>query len=156
NSCKPHDSMLRCAPTGRVETMANGVLRLAAGKNWTVAMASITLDRDRLRAKDLPACCLRCGEPATLNKDRNFSWCPPWVGVLILAGLLPYLIVSLILTKRARVAVPLCAAHANHWRWREWVIWGSFLFLGILFFAVLVLISGNQNQGLARDIGGFA
>ena len=47
---------------------------------------------------ELPMICMRCGEPATVTRSRNMSWCPPWVGVLLIAGLVPYVIVALILT----------------------------------------------------------
>ena len=62
---------------------------------------------------DLPPVCMACGAPATVRKRKLFSWQPQWVPVLILVGLLPYIIVSLVLTKRQRVETPLCERHAS-------------------------------------------
>ena len=64
---------------------------------------------------DLPPVCMACGAPATVRRNKQFSWQPQWVPILILGGLLPYLIVSLILTKRQRVETPLCDRHARYW-----------------------------------------
>ena len=47
---------------------------------------------------------MKCSAPATTRKEKTFSWHPQWVIVLILVGLLPYILVALILTKRRRVA----------------------------------------------------
>jgi hypothetical protein len=79
--------------------------------------------------KLIPELCMRCGEPATTHKNRTFSWCPPWVIVTIIAGLLPYVIVSMIVTKRKRVSVPLCDAHKHHWLSRGLIILFSFIAL---------------------------
>jgi hypothetical protein len=65
-------------------------------------MAEIRLDREEADG-GLPDICMCCGEEATVTKTKKMSWCPPWVGVLFLAGLLPYIIVMLIMTKRARL-----------------------------------------------------
>jgi hypothetical protein len=116
-------------------------------------MPSVVIDIDRAREKDLPQCCMRCGAPSTVCKERNFSWTPPWTIVLILGGLLPYIIVAMILTKRARVAIPLCDNHANHWLWRGLVIWLSLLALVGLFFGSMVLIANLGRKG--DDLGGF-
>ena len=105
-------------------------------------MADIRLDLEEADG-DLPPVCLCCGEPATVTKTKRMSWCPPWVGVLILGGLLPYLIVVLILTKRATLQAPFCAAHQGHWFNRNLLVWGTFVFLGFLgggLFALLILI----------------
>ena len=92
-------------------------------------MAQIRL---RLREADggLPMVCMCCGEPATVLKTKKMQWCPPWVGVLILASPLPYVIVAAILTKRARVQGPFCDQHKGHWLHRTLAIWLSLLLLG--------------------------
>jgi hypothetical protein len=91
---------------------------------------------------ELPEVCMRCGAPATVYKDRNFSWYPPWVIVLILVSPIVLIIVALVLTKRRRVRVPLCDRHRNHWLWRKLLVGGSFVFgvvagLGALFVAMI-------------------
>jgi len=100
----------------------------------------------------LPHKCMCCGEEASITKTRNMAWCPPWTVVLILAGLLPYAIVVLILTKRARVQVPLCAKHANHWLKRGFLIWGSLL-AGIGFVVLLAVLYNNVPRAQQESLG---
>lgn len=78
-------------------------------------MAIVRLGRYEVEKSQLPPVCMRCGAPAALVKNKNFRWYPSWVNVLILVGLLPYIIVAAILTKRMTVRAPLCAAHSSHW-----------------------------------------
>jgi len=112
-------------------------------------MAEIRLDLEEADG-DLPPVCMCCGEPATVTKSKSLSWCPPWVGVLILAGLLPYLVVTLILTKRATLQAPFCAAHQGHWFHRNLLIWATFFLFGLLgaaLFALLILLGpGGPGQ----------
>src|SRR5262249_26468382 len=112
-------------------------------------MANIRLDRYEAEHDVLPPVCMVCGAPATLHKDKKFSWHPPWIVVLVIFGVLGILImVALILTltKRMRVSVPLCAAHQNHFLWRALLIWPGFLGYVVLAAAggiVLGLANGN-------------
>jgi hypothetical protein len=103
-------------------------------------MAQVQLDLQEANGH-LPQICMRCGKEASVTKTRDMSWCPPWVAVLILAGLLPYAIVAMILTKRARVQVPLCEDHKWHWINRNLIIWGGLLVAGALVVAIAVLVS---------------
>ena len=48
-------------------------------------MAEIRLQLDEADG-GLPDICMRCGSEATVTKTKTMSWCPQWVGVLILAG----------------------------------------------------------------------
>jgi hypothetical protein len=97
-------------------------------------MASTKLSDYEVERNRLPDLCMRCGEPATMQKSRNFRWCPPWATITILAGLLPYVIVSMVLTKYKRVQVPLCDQHRGHW----WVR-GLIIFLGFLCLLALMV-----------------
>src|SRR5437660_10981816 len=78
-------------------------------------MAQVTLRDPEWHGYELPPVCMRCGAEATLYKRKRFSWYPPWLNVLILAGLLPYAIIVAIMTKRMNVNVPLCGRHRFHW-----------------------------------------
>jgi hypothetical protein len=100
---------------------------------------------------ELPEVCMRCGAPATAFKDKNFSWHPPWVIVLILVNLIVYAIVALALTKRRRVRVPLCDRHKNHWLWRQFVIVGSFVLLLVVGIGAVIAAA---NEAPARRGGG--
>jgi hypothetical protein len=123
-------------------------------------MPEIRLDREVADGR-LPMICMRCGEPATVTRSRNMSWCPPWVGVLFLAGLIPYVIVALILTKRTRVIVPLCDSHKGHWLYRLLIVLGSLFFLllvGILGVAVFAMTPRQfqDSVGPFMCLGGVA
>lgn len=103
-------------------------------------MAQIRLYLDEADG-DLPNACMRCGDEATVTKTKNMQWTPPWVGVLILAGLLPYVIVAMIMTKRARLQAPFCDQHSGHWLNRTLLILGSAFALGMLSIASFVLLA---------------
>jgi hypothetical protein len=99
----------------------------------------------------LPEVCACCDEPATSTRTKQMSWCPPWVGVLIIAGLLPYLIVMLILTKRATVQVPFCERHKGHWLYRNLLIGGTFVLFALLAvagFAAAMVFGGPRQDDL--------
>jgi hypothetical protein len=63
-----------------------------------------------------------CGEYSDEHIVKNFRWFPEWVGLLILAGLLPYVIVAEILKKRMTVEVPVCERHRGYFVRRQVII----------------------------------
>ena len=112
-------------------------------------MAQVRLDFYDLDDDALPQLCMKCGAPATTRKEKTFSWCPSWVAVLILVGLLPWFIVALILTKRRRVSVPFCEAHKNHWRWRALFALVGFAVPVLLFVAGIAVSGPRGNDNLS-------
>lgn len=119
-------------------------------------MAEIRLDIAEADG-NLPDACMCCGQPSTVTKTRNMSWFPPWVNFLILFGLLPYAIVALILTKRARVLVPLCPDHQGHWFNRNLLMWGTFFLFGALGIGGFVVAGMLEQPGQRGDsFVGFA
>jgi hypothetical protein len=100
---------------------------------------------------------MRCGQASALYKDKTFSWYPPWVGVLILAGLLPYLILVMVMTKRMTVSVPLCQQHKNHWLIRNLLILGILAVVAVLVIGGFVLTAAFSDQLGQRggDLSGF-
>jgi hypothetical protein len=97
----------------------------------------------------LPEVCLRCGAPGTVFKRKTFSWFPGWIYVLLVTGLVPFLVVALVLTRRRTVEAPLCAEHKNHWLIRQLVVLLSFLFLIVVGLGTFVAL------GTFADEGGF-
>jgi hypothetical protein len=102
---------------------------------------------------DLPPVCMKCGAPATVLKKKKFSYCPSWVGVLILLGLIGvvlYIVVASALTKRQTVETPLCERHQNYW-WK-YPLYMTLSFVGLISFGVLAMIvmsfatQGNRNS----------
>src|SRR5437762_2396026 len=93
-------------------------------------MANVKLPAFGQEIVDLPPVCMVCGAGATVHKSKQFSWHPPWVGVLVLISPVIYIIVALILTKRQRIATPLCDRHSSYW----------WLFPALLVLSVLAII----------------
>jgi hypothetical protein len=110
-------------------------------------MATARLNRDEATDGHLPRTCVKCGVAATVERRKAFSWCPPWVSVLILAGVLPYAIVASILTRKMTARLPFCDAHKGHYRWRNWFLWGGLAGCGALAFAVFVVMVAQDNPG---------
>src|SRR5262245_36268616 len=90
-------------------------------------MASIRLTRYEAQEGQLPAVCMVCGQRAERFTGKTMYWHPPWVFVLLLLGLLPFIIAALLTQQRLRLKAPLCANHLNHWQARSLAIWLSLL-----------------------------
>jgi hypothetical protein len=124
-------------------------------------MPSIRLRYSEVSRKNtLPNVCMRCGGEAARDVSKNFSWYPFWVPFLILGGLIPFIVVAILLTKRMKVPVPLCQAHASHWSRRNWIIYGGLacvvLLCGGLFVAAALLSEFNRaNPQRDNTLGGL-
>jgi hypothetical protein len=94
--------------------------------------ARVTLTRAEAEQSILPEICMQCGAPAAGRREKQFSWNPGWVYLLLFCGLLPLVIVSLMTTKRIRLRAPFCDEHLNHWQWRTNYTLVSFLALCLL------------------------
>jgi hypothetical protein len=119
-------------------------------------MAIVKLRNPDRYDDELPDVCMKCGAPATVRKAKTFSWHPGWVYVLLLLGLLPFVIVALVMTKRRTVRAPLCDAHRNHWLWRTLVILGSFFGLFAVAFVVFIASVQPDPRGAQTDFTGWA
>jgi hypothetical protein len=120
-------------------------------------MAKVYLRYDHGREiTDLPPVCIKCGAPASVRKNKQFSWQPQWVPILILGGLLPYIIVSMILTKRKTVETPLCEDHKSYWWLYPAVM--TLLCLGVLGlgFVGMIALSGGKNGDLGGAVCGLS
>jgi hypothetical protein len=119
-------------------------------------MASVKLYRREVGPDELPMVCMRCGAAAAVEKRKTFSWYPGWVNILFLAGLLPWAIVAMILTKRMTVHAPLCRQHKNHWLVRTLAVLGGLAFIVLAFFTALIVSSATQPPGRGpADDGSF-
>lgn len=114
-------------------------------------MAKVEIFRSARR--DLPPYCMCCGEPPTTWELKRFSWAPPWVLILFfVAGLIPWLIVWLITTKRMSIEAPLCFQHRNHWKWRRSYIGFGFLVWVCLGIATGVVLSELADKEYNEEI----
>ncbi len=84
-----------------------------------MAEVRLWIDHRQEVIDDVPYVCMKCGADAVLEKKTQFAWYPPWVWVLLFAGVLPYIILVMVITKRQRVMVPLCDHHKNHFLFRR-------------------------------------
>jgi hypothetical protein len=90
-------------------------------------MASVRISRREAERGLLPRVCILTGEPTDSIKHKSFSWSPSWTILLILVGLLPYIIISLVLTKRMAVELPLVERKHGHWLIRQALVIGGVL-----------------------------
>jgi hypothetical protein len=102
-------------------------------------MATLRLGRYEIERYDMPEVCLRCGARARHYKSKRFVWSPPWLLILLLAGVFPYAIAAGATQRQIRVTVPLCDRHRWHWGGRTAVICLALLGIFILFFAAIAL-----------------
>jgi hypothetical protein len=63
-----------------------------------------------------PPLCVKCAAPGELRgRLQAFAWFPQWTYLLVFLGLLPAVIVQTILTKRAKLNLPLCPSCSSRW-----------------------------------------
>lgn len=91
--------------------------------------------------------CLKTNQAADLWLRRKFVWHAPWLYLLILfPGLLFYILIALIVQRRATIQIPL-SREASRRRWRGiWTGWGLVLGGIALIFAAIAF-----QDGRARD-----
>jgi Zn-finger in Ran binding protein and others len=87
----------------------------------------------------LPDHCVKCDAPANgYRLKRNLTWHHPALYLLLLMAWLIYLIVSMIVRKRATVYLGLCRAHYE--KRRNFLI-GGFVALAVSFVVIFLAIS---------------
>lgn len=118
-------------------------------------MPKVYLSRYEVKERTLPDVCMRCDAQALEVRAKTLAWCPSWVGVLIIFGLVPYAIVASILTRRMTVHAPFCEQHRNHWLWRNWFIGGGIVLLLLFGIAAIALLSASTQPGRRENpLGG--
>jgi hypothetical protein len=108
----------------------------------------------------LPDYCVKCDTPAEgYRLKRKLSWHHPAVFLLVLIHLLLYLIVALIVRKKATVFLPICDAHRRR-RVRAIAFAWFFCLLSIAVFVGLIVagdtLSGQENGPAVVGIGCLA
>lgn len=97
--------------------------------------------------EDLPPRCILCNAPAqTPVKSKKVSWHSVWWVLLILVNILLYIIVALIVRKRAEVSPGFCAEHIAQRKKRGaislLVALACFVGSGLLFFVQSSALAG--------------
>jgi hypothetical protein len=109
-------------------------------------MAVVLIEPSHYEDDGLPEVCMKCGAPAVLRKNKQFSWYPGWIALTLLVAWPIFLILVVVLTKRRRMRVPLCAKHKNHWLWPPLITLSLFLVPMALGFAALILMDNRGND----------
>jgi DNA-directed RNA polymerase subunit M/transcription elongation factor TFIIS len=87
----------------------------------------------------LPYVCIKTNRPAEAWLRRNLHWHNSWIYLLILLSIWIYIIVALIVRKRADILIPLCRERIVR---RRWTIGGAWL---LILSGVVLIIAGFGN-----------
>jgi hypothetical protein len=99
------------------------------------------------KAAPLPDICLKSNQPATKRLKRNLQWHHPLIALSILAGLLIYIILALILTKRATIMVPLTDEWYERRKRRLIFSWVAGLaFLGLMVLGIVLAVQMEDGM----------
>ncbi|MEP6706292.1 MAG: hypothetical protein ABJC05_02165 [Pyrinomonadaceae bacterium] len=94
----------------------------------------------------LPPRCVKCNSPTDGSLRRKLSWHHPALYLLLLVGILIYVIIAAILSKRATVDIGLCAGHRR--KRRNGMILGWLMFVGGIFVAIIGFASDYPIVGI--------
>jgi hypothetical protein len=100
------------------------------------------------RAAPLPDICVKSNLPAQRRLKRNLQWHHPALALLILIGILVYVVVAVILTKRATIMLPLTEEWYARRQRRLLIAWSWGL-------VSLALIVGGIALAIQTDRGEF-
>ncbi|MEO2016344.1 MAG: serine/threonine-protein kinase [Fuerstiella sp.] len=84
----------------------------------------VTLPREQLESDRLPDVCIVCGKAAHRRAAHEFEHCSEaagWVIVVLMVLFFPVgIMAAILLTKKAKASLPVCARHRNHWSEMGW------------------------------------
>lgn len=104
----------------------------------------------------LPDICLKSNLPATRRIKRNLQWHHPAIALSILAGLLIYVILALILTKRATIHVPLTEEWYERRKRRMIFSWvAGLVFIGLMVLGIALLVQTEEGMYALLLLFGF-
>jgi hypothetical protein len=102
----------------------------------------------------LPPRCVKCNEPATMNKRTTFSWHHPGWYVFILVYLFAYVLIALFVYKRAKISIGMCELHRRKRRNTGWAAVGSLILAIASFWLMTTVDYGFMGiVGVAAFIG---
>jgi hypothetical protein len=98
----------------------------------------------------LPPRCVKCNEPATMDKARTFVWHHPGWYIFVPINILLYILIGAFVQKKAKLAFGLCGEHRRRRRNFTLASWGIFAVgVAVLFAAVA------ESSVLLGSAGGF-
>ena len=132
------------------QKMIEGIAPGAAGTAWRSGRQLVTL-----LSATLPERCVKCNAPAAGGRMKlKLSWHHPALYLTILLGVLIYLILAAISSKRGTVLASLCAAHRGE-RKRAILISWALAVLGLIGIMVAI-VKESGGLGFAGGIAIFA
>jgi hypothetical protein len=105
--------------------------------------SKLVMSKDAL----LPDRCVKCNAYTTGRIKRKFSWHHPAIYLLILFAWLIYLIVSMVVRKRATVDLGICDEHRAKRRTYIWLTWALVL-LGVAGFFIAIMVDDGTPAAL--------
>ena len=99
----------------------------------------------------LPMFCVKCGQPAEGTLKKTFAWHSPLLYLLILVNILVYAIVAMVVSKKLKLEVPLCAEHRGKRKLYLGLGWG--LLLGCIPAGIVVGSMGADMEGIGFLLG---
>ena len=103
----------------------------------------------------LPPICVKSGAPSTTWLKRDLSWHHPLCYLGLLAGLIPFVIIALLMTKKATVHIGLSEEWAQRRKTRIMIGWGLGLAGLALFIGGIVLAANEFELGVLGIPLGF-
>ena len=101
---------------------------------------------------ELPCRCARCNSPVTRPPiKRTLYWHQQWIYLLIVLSLLIYVIVALIVRKKAVARIPLCDQH----RQKRWMIIAASWLMALVGIGTFAAGVGAQTGGGAALLAGL-
>jgi hypothetical protein len=98
---------------------------------------------------ELPAeVCVKCGQPAVRQLQRTFAWHHPYLFVIIPFGVLVYVIVAIIVSRKMKLRVGVCAGHLAACR--------TWLALSVVLFAAVAGVIVAFAAGAMKELIAWA
>lgn len=150
--------------------MEDGVAALAAGVQRMfvpgdadavddLGTTDVTLQIEQVRNDQLPDLCIVCGTPSQRRISREFehlSEAGGWLVFVLIVVFFPVgILAAILLTKKVRGTLPVCATHVGHWSRLAWFASLGWLFipLGVLTAFWLVDFDLSNGREVALFVG---
>lgn len=101
----------------------------------------------------LPDICMKSNLPANRRLRRDLRWHHPAVFVALLVNLIVYLIIAMIMTKKATIHMPLTDEWFGRRRTRMLIAWGVALLAVLMFFGGIAAI--DTDYGIFITLAGL-
>lgn len=103
----------------------------------------------------LPARCVKCNEPAEMDRPRKFAWHHPGWYLFLPVNIILYAIIATFAQKKAKVAIGLCDSHRGRRRNFQLTAW-AILALGLAAIGLGIASEGPGDEAvMLASLGGL-